>query len=168
MLIFIFVLVGGYICFYESRGAKKEQENLKVERIFDVRSGDVREILIIRGEQTVLLKKESDQWRIEKPFQGIVDERKLSDLLSVFDYGIIRVVDPNPSDYDQYGLEPPQIEFAIKVGENPIIQSLLIGRRNTANISCYARIRGQRGVLLIGGAYEIVLTRTLNHFFRSK
>ena len=96
----------------------------------------------------------------------MAENRRINDLLSIFDYGIVRLIDTNPPDYAQYGLDQPKIELGIKIKGNPKFRTLLIGSNNPNNTSCYARVEGQPEVLLIGISYKRELDREPSFFIK--
>ncbi len=167
VLIPLFVLLGGYAYFYEiNRGERRTKKTSRIE-IFNFSTNDVQEIELRQRDQTLLFKKEKGQWSIKRPIQTFVDNNKIDDLLSVFDYGVIRVIDVDPSENGQYGLERPEIEFGIKVKGDSEFRTLLIGSNHPTNVSCYARVKGEFRVLLVGIVYKRELERVLS-FFESR
>ena len=169
VLIVILALLGGYTCFWEIKKPKTGQEAGNAQKIFNINPNDAREIALRMKGLSLLLKKEGDQWRLERPYRIVISNKKIEDLLSMFDYGIVKVVDKNPSDYAQYGLVSPEIAFTVKVKGDAVLKTLLIGRNNPTNISCYARVKGRPEVLLVGMLYKRELnSRSLSYFQTGK
>ena len=162
ILILILTLLGSFVYFYEIRRAKRTKGIVKVEKIFNFDPEDVQEIVLTRKGQTILLNKEDNQWRIKKPFEGPADNDRTLDLLSVYDFGIVRVIDSTPSNYSEYGLDRSEIEFGIKIKGNPVFETLLIGGNNPPNTCCYAKVKGRPDVILIGIGYK----RTITDYYR--
>jgi len=162
LLTFMLVLLGSYVLYFEI--GKDRNETPAVERIFDFDPEDVRGIVVKRQEVLLSFKKTSDQWAMVRPVESKANKKRVEGLLSVFNYGIVRKIDERPSDYGQYGLDRPEIEFSVKVGDDNAPMTLFIGSDNPTKISCYARIKDDPVVLLIGGAYKTELMRDLKFF----
>lgn len=163
ILLSILVFLGGYLCVHERPGGRGGPEAQKVEKIFNFNIDDIQEITLRWKGVAIFFKKEKGQWMIKKPWEAPADNEKISDLLSLFNYGIIGVVDA-PSDYSQYGLVQPEIEWSIKGKGETAYRSLLIGSNNPNNTSCYARVRGESRVIIIGGAYKSGLQKEAPYF----
>lgn len=164
ILIFILVFLGGYLYIYERDGGRRVPEAQRVERIFNFNINDIQEIMLRWKGGAIFFKKEKGQWRINEPLEAPADNEKINDLLSLFDYGIVGVIDTHTSDYSQYGLVQPEIEFGIKGKGEPAFRSLLIGSNNPNNTSCYARVKGESRVMIIGGLYKSGLQKEAPYF----
>lgn len=164
ILIFILVFLGGYLYIYERGGVKRVPEARNVERIFNFNISDIQEIMLRWKGRAIFFKKEKGQWRIKEPLEAPADNEKINALLSIFDYGIVGVIDVHPSDYRQYGLAQPEIEWGIKGKGETAFRSLLIGSNNPNNASCYARVSGESRVMIIGCAYKSELQKEASYF----
>ncbi|HLA27958.1 MAG TPA: DUF4340 domain-containing protein [Syntrophales bacterium] len=164
ILIFILASLGLYLYFYEREGARGVPETRRIERIFDFKAEDIQEIMLRWKGKAIFFKKEKGQWMIKEPMKTPADNEKINYILSFFDYGIVDAIDANPSDYDQYGLVQPEIEWGIKGKGETAFRILLIGNNNPNNTSCYARVKGESRVLIIGGAYKSGLQKEAPYF----
>ncbi|MBW1900936.1 MAG: DUF4340 domain-containing protein [Deltaproteobacteria bacterium] len=166
ILIVIFLILGAYVYFYEiGKGDKKDRFPEKV-KVLDINPEDVQEIIIKKEDQSVALRMVEGQWRIKSPVDASVENERISDLLSFFDYGIVRVIDSNPSDLKQYGLDQPRYEFWIKTKGDELFKTLLIGSDAPGNISCYGKVKGKPKVVLLGIRYRQEIKRALTDFLR--
>ena len=167
ILVVIFLLLGTYVYFYEiGKGEKKDQTPKKV-KVIDIIPEDVQELIINKGDQSATLQLVEGQWRITKPVDASVPTQKVYDLLSFFNYGIVREIDPNPTDLAQYGLDKPIYEFWIKTKGDDQFKVLLIGDDAPGNISCYGQVKGQPKVVLLGVRYRQELERALEDFSKA-
>jgi hypothetical protein len=167
VLIFVFLILGTYVYFYEiGKGEKKDQAPEKV-KVLDINPEDVQEIIIKKEDQHVALRMIDGQWRVIDPGDADVKNQRVNDLLSFFDYGIVRVIDPNPSDLEQYGLIRPKYEFWIKTKGEETYKTLIIGSDAPGKISCYAKVKGRSKVVLLGILYRQELERALKDFLRA-
>jgi len=62
----------------------------------------------------------------------------------------IMVVDPDPAEPSDYGLEPDTPRLRVMAAQGKELLSLEIGERNPAWTGLYARLAGQREVILVG------------------
>jgi hypothetical protein len=161
----IFLLLGVYVYIFETGPAKDESPGtIKVEKAIDFDAEEVLEVKIGKEGQLVLLKRFEGQWRIVEPVDGGVSNNRVRDLLTFFDVGIVRVIEPNCSQFELYGLENPRYEFGVKEKGEDAFQTLLIGEDAPGNLSCYARVEGQKKVLLIGIRYRQEFDRAFTDF----
>ena len=156
-LLFILLLLGVYVYFFDRGEARKSPDKQEVEKIFNFDKKDIREIMLRQKGETVIFRKEQGRWMIKAPGDVPADKEKIDRLLSVFNYGVVRPIDDHPSDYHQYGLAPPELELGIKVRGDSSYHILEIGGNNPNQTSCYARVKGTARVILIGSAYKTEL-----------
>jgi len=157
LAIFIIILafLGGYAYFWGMSKPETGQETENAhDRIFNINPKDAEEIALRMKGLFFLLEEEGGRWRLEKPHRADVDSKRVEDILLIFDYGIVEVIDEDPSDYAQYGLDRPELEIGVRVGGFPAFQTLLIGKNNPTNICSYAKVKGRPEVFLVGTAYR--------------
>ena len=150
----VFVLLAGFL--YKLKWQERGQ---KVERIFTFNPQEVEEIRLVKGHQTITLKKEDKEWEVMSSIKAgadkpLDDERILRNLLAVFDYGIIDVIHENPKNLADFGLGNPEFELSIKVRGDPSFKTLLIGSDSPTQSSCYAKVETLPRVLLLGILYK--------------
>ena len=168
ILVIIFLVLGLYVYYFESdQGNKEEVVNNKVEKALDFNVGAVREIVLRDHEQGVLLQKIDGQWKTKQREEFDFKHEKVTGVLTIFDLGIVRVIDPNPSDISLYGLDRPRYTLGIKVAGEDGFQTLIIGDDSPGNLSCYGTVRGQSSVLLLGIRYRQEIARVLKYVFQA-
>lgn len=165
-LLFILLLLGAYVYFFDQGEARKMRDSQEVKKIFNFDKENIREIMLRRQGQTFIFRKEQGQWMIKEPWNIPADKKIIDGLLSVFRYGVVRPIDDHPSDYNQYGLAPPELELGIKVRGDSSYHILEIGGNNPNQTSCYARVKGTARVILIGSAYKTELLQIDSSTFR--
>lgn len=166
ILLFILLLLGAYIYLFDRGEVGKMPDRQEVKKIFAFDKENVREIMLRRKGETVIFRKEQGRWMIKEPRDAPADKERIYGLLSVFNYGIVRAIDDHPSDYNQYGLMPPELELGIKAGGDSSYHILEIGGNNPDHTSCYARVKGSARVVLIGSAYKTELLQMETSAFR--
>ena len=155
------MLLGGYVYFCEL-GEKKAGTGEAVEKIFCFDLKEVKGIKVTFQEKSILIKKENGEWKLKRPFDSPVQSKDISDITSIFNYGIVRVVHDNPHNLSQWGLSEPEIELSLEVAEGSKLslwKTLFIGKENPSYTSCYAMVKGEVRVLMIGIAYKQELIR---------
>ena len=148
VLVIVAVGLGVYLYFVESK--KQPGEEKKLEKVFTgVQSDKIDQVSIKSdsGERTTVEKK-SDQWQVTQPVAVKADEAELSGIASnLSSLEVQRVVDEQPSDVKQYGLEPPRVEVAFREGGHD--HRLLIGQKTPTGTDLYARVPEKPRVFLI-------------------
>lgn len=160
----IFVLLAGFLVIMKWQGTGQ-----KVERIFAFNPQEVEEIRLTKDKQTVILRKEEKEWKVSMSTQTgsarpIADERIVHSLLSVFDYGILEVIQDHPSNLSDFGLDHPEFEVGIKV-KGGSLKTLLIGSDNPTQTSCYAKVETSPRVLLLGILYKTDLNSIFDRLY---
>ncbi len=157
-LLIILVLLGVYL--YELSEWRKSEHRIKRVFTFDLQKVEV--IRLAKGGEPIILKKRDKEWEVSRSVESgtaipLRDERIILNLLSVFDYGIIDIIDKNPANLADFGLDNPALEFGIKMKGDPSFKTLLIGNNNPTNNTCYAKVKTSPSVLLLGILYKVDL-----------
>lgn len=150
VLLFIFILLGGYLLII---GPNLQKE--KTARLFTFDPGKVQEIKLQREGILFRFYKQDSKWVIHSPlYNGPTSPEVVNGFLGLLEYGIINVININSADLAEFGLEKPFAELSIKLkGENNFI-TLLIGNYSPTGSSCYAKIKGEPSVFLLGSAFR--------------
>jgi len=154
IFVIILVLLAGFL--YKLKWQEGKQ---RVERIFIIDPQEVEEIRLARKGWTIILEKQGNEWKVipakkTGSVNPLHDGTIIRSLLSVFDYGIIDIIDENPRDLAEFGLDNPEFEFRIKTKGNPSFKTLLIGNDNPIQNSCYAKVEVSPRILLLGILYK--------------
>lgn len=149
-LLVVLAGLGAYIYFVAS---KAEDSSTKQEKLFPGVASDNIEELTVRNEagETTTLKKADGKWTMTAPFQtraSDMDASGIANALAGLD--VTRVVDENPSDVKEYGLEPPAVEVTFKSNGGKPSGKLLVGKKTATGGSIYARKDGDKRVVLVG------------------
>ena len=126
----------------------------KKDKVFSVDSAKIEEITIKSdsGEQTRLQKSGAD-WQMVSPVSARPDNSEVSGLttnLSTLE--MQRVVDENPSDLKEYGLDQPRIEVSFKADGQQ--HTLFIGQKTPPGSDLYAKRANDNKVFLIQSYLE--------------
>ncbi|SPD73594.1 hypothetical protein PITCH_A1900010 [uncultured Desulfobacterium sp.] len=165
VLLIVFIILALYVFFFESGGKDKENSLPPVKKALDIIPEDIGEIVLRRDDLYVLLENIDSKWRIKRPFEADANNDMVHDLLSIFDCGIVRVIDEKPSNLKTFGLTSPRYLFAVK-DKKGRVRTLLVGDDAPGNLSCYSKLEGSSQVFLLGVRYRQEFDRALAQFAR--
>jgi Domain of unknown function (DUF4340) len=158
MLVVIALGLGAYLYFVESK--RQPGDSDKKDKVFSVESDKIDELAIKTesGERTALRKKGND-WQIVQPVTTASDGAAVSSITSnLSTLEIQRVIDENPGDLKEFGLEPARIEVTFKSGGKE--QRLLLGRKTPPATDLYAKLPDQKRVFLVPSFVESTFNKS--------
>jgi hypothetical protein len=146
LLLVVGVPLIGYAV-YESKREPPDAD--KKEKVFTVEGDKIEELTVKSesGEQTTLRKSGTD-WQITQPIAEKSDGADVTGITS----GLAgleqqRLIDDNPTNLAEYGLEPARMEITFKAGGQE--HKLLVGRKTPPGTDLYAKLGNQKKVFLI-------------------
>src|SRR5436190_11502733 len=116
-LVVVLAALCGYIYFVTWKQPATESTESKQEKVFaSLQADKIEELRIKSADGTVTtLKKSGDGWQIVDPVAARADESRVSAVTSsLTSVSVKRVVDENPSDLHEYGLNDPRIDVGFK------------------------------------------------------
>jgi hypothetical protein len=149
-LLAVLVGLGAYIYFVAS---KSEETGSKNERLFPGVVSDNIEELTVKSESgdVTTLKKQDGKWTLTSPISTRGSDLDASGITSgLSGLELTRVVEDNPAEVKDYGLDAPRVEVTFKSNSGKPSGKLLIGTKTTTGGSLYARKDGDKRVVLIG------------------
>jgi hypothetical protein len=158
-LLFLLVVLAGlgaYLYFVEMKREPGDAPE-KREKVFAVEAEKIDELTIKSesGDQTRLKKTGSD-WQVVVPADGgptAVDAPEVSGIttnLATLEQQ--RVIDENPQDLKEFGLDAPRVEVTFKAGGPE--QTLQLGAKTPTGSDLYAKVAGKPKVFLISSFLE--------------
>jgi hypothetical protein len=157
------VLAGlvGYIYFYEwDRPAASADEKEKVFGTLETDSIEEVQIKAASGE-TSHLRKGASGWELVAPLEAEADASEASSVASnLSSLEVQRVVDENPTDLAQYGLNPPRVDVAFKAKGDKEFRHLLVGEKTPTGGDLYAKLQNDKKVFLISSYLDSTFNRT--------
>src|SRR5260221_7781751 len=138
-LILVLAGLGAYIYFVTWK--QPDAKAGKQEKVFPtVSAQDVQELKIKSESGDVsTLKKSGDNWEIASPVQARASEADVSAITGALPgLEIVRVIDENPSNLKEYGLEAPRVEVDFK-GAAKSTGRLILGDKTATGASLYAK-----------------------------
>lgn len=157
------VLLGlvAYIYFVDSKKPASGAPETK-PKAFTVEADQIEEIQITPASaETSRAEKVNGTWRLVEPEKTDADQGQLSNAASTLAaLEVNTVVDDNPPDVAQYGLNPPKIDVAFRVKGQKDLRHLLIGEKTAAGGDLYAKRPDEKRVFLISSYLDGTFNRT--------
>ncbi|HEY2433807.1 MAG TPA: DUF4340 domain-containing protein [Vicinamibacterales bacterium] len=150
--------LGGYL-YYDSKHEPSDEK--KQDKAFaDLQSDKIDQVTIksAKGEATTAAKQ-GDKWQETKPASVPADEAEVSGITTnLASLSVSRVIDEQPSDYKQYGLEPARIEVRFRSGGQE--RALLLGQKTPTGTDLYARLPDKPRVFLVPSYVETTFDKS--------
>jgi hypothetical protein len=159
VLFVVLVGLGAYIYFVTW---KKPADTEKKDKVFAAVQADKIDSLTVKSASgdTTSLAKSGSGWKITGPIQAKADESEISGITSsLASLDVVRVVDENPANAKEYGLESPRIEVQFKSGGKDA-HRLLIGDKSPTGADLFARRDDAKRVFLIPAFQESTFNRS--------
>jgi hypothetical protein len=157
------VLLGlvGYIYFVDAKKPASGATATKA-KAFAVEADQIEEIRIrpASGEGS-RAEKTNGTWQLVEPEKTDADQGQLSNAASsLASLEVNGVVDENPSDLAQYGLNPPRLDVAFRVKDQKDLRHLLIGEKTATGGDLYAKRPDEKRVILVASFLDGTFNRT--------
>ncbi len=161
-LVLLAVLAGllGYIYYVMKPGSAPTTDQKPRVFTIEVDKIDTLQVKSSKGETSALARKDGT-WHLTAPLEVKADETEVSGLISnLASLEVQRIVDENPSDLAQYGLEPARLELGFGLTGDKTISRVLIGDKTATGSDLYAKLPGERKVFLVPSFVETSFDRT--------
>jgi hypothetical protein len=160
-LALVLIGLGAYIYFVVSK--QSDDAASTQEKMFTGLEADKIDELKIKAEagDVTSLKKDSGAWRIVAPVEAPASDTDASAIANVLgQMQIIRVIDENPTDLKDYGLDAPRIEVDFKGDGGKATGRLVVGGKTATGGDLYVRRNDEKRVLLVGQYDETALNKS--------
>lgn len=158
VLLVVAAALGAFV-YYDSK--KPPAEDKKQEKVFAELQADKIDQVTVKGaagEQTTL-QKQGAAWQITQPAAVPADEAEISGITTnLASLQVQRVVDDQPTDLKQYGLDPARVDIAFKAGGKD--HRLLLGAKTPAGADVYAKLPESPRVFLVSSYLETTFNKT--------
>jgi len=158
-LLVVLVALGAYLYFVESKRTPGGDAEKK-DKVFAVEPDAIEEVTI-KSEtgDTTALKKSGTGWQVVSPASAPADGAEVSGItsnLSTLEQQ--RVIEENPANLAEFGLEKPRVEVTFKSGGQE--HRLLIGGKTPTGADLYAKTAAQPKVFLIASYLDSSFNRS--------
>lgn len=133
------------------------------EKLFASLEADKIEELRVKSQtgDTTTLKKEKDGWQLVSPVTAAAQESEVSGITSALTgLEVTRVVDENPTNLKDYGLESPRVAIDFKTTGDKDYRHLFVGEKSPTGSDLFVRRNDDKRVLLVPAYQEQSLNRS--------
>src|SRR5687768_2120576 len=140
VLLVILIGLGAYI-FFVDRNREIEDPNAKPKAYTSLSTDNIEELQVRNASgETTRLARAGDDWQLVEPVKAEADNGVVGTVTSnIGTLEVQRVVDENPTDLKQYGLEPARIEIGFRLKDQKDFQRLLVGDKTPAGGDLFAK-----------------------------
>ena len=150
-LALLVVLIGvvAYIYFVDSE--KPVNDTPAKDKAFSgVKADDIEELQITADGDTSRLQKVEGKWQLVEPLKADADNTEASNIASsLATIDIQRVVDENPSNLKEYGLDPARIDIGFRAKGTQGLQHIMLGDKTATGGDLYAQVAGSKRIFLV-------------------
>jgi hypothetical protein len=158
VLIVIAAALGGYL-YYDSKHETSDEK--KQDKVFGDLKAETIDRVTVKSDkgETTTASKQGDKWQETQPAPVAADEAEISGITTNLGaLAITRVIDEQPSDYKQYGLDPARIEVTFHAGGQD--RRLLLGQKTPTGSDLYARLPDKPRVFLVPSYVEATFNKS--------
>jgi len=147
-LIFSGLLI--YVLAFEKPALKIQQPTQRgdYEKLFDLAQSDIESVSLTYSGKSVTLGRKNLKWQVTAPSgTEALPEQCDSMVSSVLDTVVLSIVEENPVQLEQYGLDAPEITFVVNTGKKA---TLKLGKKSPSGVSMYGLDVERKRVVLVG------------------
>jgi hypothetical protein len=161
VLLVVLAGLGGYIYFVD---ANRDPAALDANpRAFvELSADDIEEVQIRSdGGETSRVQRVGENWQLIEPSDADADAGVVGTVTSsLASLEVQRVVDEQPADLSQYGLEPARIDVAFRLEGQEDFEHLLVGEQTPTGGDLFARRPNETRVFLISFFLDSIFNKT--------
>ena len=158
VLVVVAAALGGYL-YYDSKHETSDDKTQ--DKVFsDLKTESIDRVTVKSDKgETTTAAKQGDKWQETQPAAVPADEAEISGITTNLGaLSITRVIDEQPSDYKQYGLDPARIEVTFHAGGQE--RKLLLGQKTPTGSDLYARLPDKPRVFLVPSYVETTFNKS--------
>jgi hypothetical protein len=161
ILVVVLAGLGAYIYFVDrERPAPGIDGGPAKEKVFAVEPDKIDELKLTYEGQTSLLRKSEAGWKMIEPMQVDADPPEAISLAQAIErLEMTRVIDDNPADLAQFGLDKPPIVVEFQ-GPGGIRGTLKLGNKSPTQGDMYAMKNDEKRVFQVSSFQETNFNRT--------
>lgn len=171
ILLLLAVGLGGFVYFYEIRGASQKQTAIaKGEEIFAFSEDEVKSFRIKTQSQTLRFEQVDSKWQMKEPSDTPASSASVAYLLNLLETGKSDLTFSVPAtQLAEYGLTEPQGAIAITL-KNDETHQLILGKPDFNRSFLYAladppaKSQGNVDVLLVSPDFANAINRQLSEW----
>lgn len=174
ILLLLALGLGGFVYFYEIRGATQRQEATATGEIFAFSEDDVKSFRIKTQSQTLKFEQIDSKWQMKEPSDTPASGASVAYLLNLLETGKSnRTFSVPTTQLSEYGLSEPLGAIAITL-KNAETHQLILGKPDFNRSFLYAladppaKSQGNVNVLLISPDFANAINRQLSEWKSSE
>ncbi|MBW4663404.1 MAG: DUF4340 domain-containing protein [Chroococcus sp. CMT-3BRIN-NPC107] len=175
ILLLLALGLGGFVYFYEIRGASQKQVAIaKGEEIFAFSEDEVKSFRIKTQSQTLKFEQVDSKWQMKEPSDTPASSASVAYLLNLLETGKSdRTFSVPTTQLSEYGLTEPQGAIAITL-KNSETHQLILGKPDFNRSFLYAladppaKSQGKVDVLLVSPDFANAVNRQLSEWKSSE
>jgi hypothetical protein len=161
VLVVVLAGLGAYIYFVDSKrpAAGADGSSEAREKVFTVEADKINELRITYQGESSLLRKSEAGWKMFEPAEIDADPPEAIGVATALtNVDIVRVVDENATNLEQFGLANPQITVAFKA-DGGAAGTLKLGNKNATQSEVYALKDDSKRVFLVSSFQETTFNK---------
>lgn len=161
ILVVVLAGLGGYIYFVDSKRPTPNADGSTAtkEKVFTVDVDKINELRVTYQGQSSLLKKSDGGWKMLEPTAIEADPPEAIGVATALtNVEIVRVIDENATNLEQFGLAKPAITVEFK-GDGGVGGTLKLGNKNPTQSEIYALKNNDKRVFLVSSFQETSFNR---------
>ncbi len=159
IILLLIALPLGWYAYHDSKKGPID-DSPKRDKLFSVEADKIDEIEIKSesGDHTTLRRKGAE-WEIAQPAAVPSDQAAVSGITTnLASVEIQRVIDENPADLKEFGLDQPRVEVSFK--SNGQQKRLQMGQKTPSGTDIYAKLADSKRVFLISSFLDSTFNRS--------
>lgn len=154
--------LGAYIYFVSWKQPDTPDAGKKTDKVFTVAADKIQEIKITNAAgEAVTAKKNGAAWALAEPAPAPADEAEIGTITNALSSAdIVRVVDENPTNLNDYGLSNPRIAVSFKAEGDKDFRHLFVGEKTPTGGDMFAKRNDEKKVFLIAAFQENSFNKT--------
>ena len=161
LLLVVLAGLAGYIYFVDANRDPADA-NANPKAFVELSADSIEEIEIRNdSDETSLARRVGENWQLVEPNAADADAGVVGTVTSnLASLEVQRVVDENPADLAQYGLNPSRIDVAFRVEDQQDFQRLLVGDKTPTGGDLFAKRPDETRVFLISSFLDSIFNKT--------
>jgi uncharacterized protein DUF4340 len=158
-LLVVAAALGGYLYYDAKHGSSTDQK--KLEKVFPDLQAEKIDKVTIKSDKgdTTTVQKQSGSWRVTQPVATGADESEVSGITSnLASMEVQRVIDEQPRDVKQYGLDPARVE--VTFASSGKANRILLGQKTPSGSDMYAKLPDKSRVFLVPSFLDTTLDKS--------
>ena len=158
LILLVIAVAVGWFAYRDSQ--RPPESGPARDKVFDVEADQIESLTVRAGSgDETRLQKTDGEWQIVSPVTAPSDTATVSGVASnLASLEIQRVVDENPPDLGEYGLDAPRVQVSFRSGDQE--HALLLGSKAPSGTDMYAKRGSNNTVFLVASHLETTFDRS--------